>query len=42
MNQPIDAILFDMGGTLRSRTMRLREINKDKIREMIMLLRHGH
>jgi putative hydrolase of the HAD superfamily len=38
MNQPIDAILFDMGGTLRSRTRRLQRINKDKIHEMITLL----
>jgi HAD superfamily hydrolase (TIGR01509 family) len=38
MSVHIDAILFDMGGTLRSTTKRLREVNKQKIREMIVLL----
>lgn len=38
MSKHIDAILFDMGGTLRSTTKRLREVNKQKIHEMIVLL----
>jgi hypothetical protein len=38
MNQLIEAILFDMGGTLRSSTIPNREVNKDKINEMILLL----
>jgi HAD superfamily hydrolase (TIGR01549 family) len=38
MSVLIDAILFDMGGTLRSTTKRLRVVNKLKIHEMIVLL----
>jgi putative hydrolase of the HAD superfamily len=38
MNELIDAILFDMGGTLRSSTIPNHEIDKDKINEMILLL----
>jgi len=38
MKEHIDAVLFDMGGTLRSTTMREREIKKNKIHEMIVLL----
>ncbi len=38
MNQVIDAILFDMGGTLRSSTIPQREADKAKIFEMIDLL----
>ena len=38
MNENIEAILFDMGGTLRSTTIREREVNKEKILEMIALL----
>jgi FMN phosphatase YigB (HAD superfamily)/sugar phosphate isomerase/epimerase len=38
MKERIEAVLFDMGGTLRSTTKRLREVNKEKIHEMIVLL----
>jgi FMN phosphatase YigB (HAD superfamily)/sugar phosphate isomerase/epimerase len=38
MKQPIDAILFDMGGTLRSTTHCLRAVDKEKVRAMIALL----
>jgi len=38
MNENIETILFDMGGTLRSTTIREREVNKEKILEMIALL----
>jgi FMN phosphatase YigB (HAD superfamily)/sugar phosphate isomerase/epimerase len=38
MTNQIEAILFDMGGTLRSTTMRLPEVDKEKIHEMIVLL----
>lgn len=38
MNQFIDAILFDMGGTLRSTTRHLRTVDKDKIASMLSLL----
>lgn len=38
MKEHIDAVLFDMGGTLRSTTKRLREVNKQKIHAMIVLL----
>lgn len=38
MSKPIEAILFDMGGTLRTTNMRKREVDNEKIREMIALL----
>jgi FMN phosphatase YigB (HAD superfamily)/sugar phosphate isomerase/epimerase len=38
MKERIEAVLFDMGGTLRSTTKRLRAVNKEKIHEMIVLL----
>ena len=38
MKEHIEAVLFDMGGTLRSTTKRLREVNKQKIHAMIVLL----
>ena len=38
MNNQIEAILFDMGGTLRTTNMRKREVDKEKIHEIIMLL----
>jgi len=38
MKEHMDAILFDMGGTLRSTNKRLREVKKEKIHEMIVLL----
>jgi putative hydrolase of the HAD superfamily len=38
MKEHIEAILFDMGGTLRTTNMRKREVDKEKIHEMIALL----
>ncbi|HEY5159062.1 MAG TPA: HAD-IA family hydrolase, partial [Anaerolineales bacterium] len=38
MNEHLDAVLFDMGGTLRSTTQRLHEVNRQKIHQMIVLL----
>ena len=38
MSMPIETILFDMGGTLRTTNMRKREVDKGKVREMIALL----
>jgi HAD superfamily hydrolase (TIGR01549 family) len=38
MKESIDAVLFDMGGTLRSTTIREREVKKKNIHEMIVLL----
>lgn len=38
MKEQIDAMLFDMGGTLRSTTIREREVKKKNIHEMIVLL----
>jgi putative hydrolase of the HAD superfamily len=38
MTDQIEAILFDMGGTLRSTTMRLPEVDKEKTHKMIVLL----
>jgi putative hydrolase of the HAD superfamily len=38
MTNQIEAILFDMGGTLRSTTIRLPEVDKEKIHEMVVLL----
>jgi HAD superfamily hydrolase (TIGR01509 family) len=39
MKQLIDAIIFDMGGTLRSTTIPEREVNQEKIDEMLVLLK---
>lgn len=38
MSVPIETILFDMGGTLRTTNMRKHEVDIEKIREMIALL----
>ena len=38
MKESIEAIIFDMGGTLRSTTIPEREVNHEKIHEMITLL----
>ncbi len=38
MKDSIEAIIFDMGGTLRSTTIPEREVNHEKIHEMIALL----
>ncbi len=38
MKENIDAILFDMGGTLRSTNRPLPQVDHEKIREMILLL----
>ena len=42
MNDHIDAIIFDMGGTLRSTNTPLREVNLEKIHEMLELLNMDH
>jgi putative hydrolase of the HAD superfamily len=41
MNTQIETILFDMGGTLRTTNMRKREVDREKVREMIALLGMG-
>lgn len=38
MKAPIDAVLFDMGGTLRTTNKSKREVDTEKIREMLVLL----
>jgi putative hydrolase of the HAD superfamily len=38
MGTKIEAVLFDMGGTLRTTNMRKRDVDKEKIHEMIVLL----
>jgi putative hydrolase of the HAD superfamily len=41
MSTQIETILFDMGGTLRTTNMRKREVDQEKVHEMIALLGMG-